>query len=126
MKLFICALVVLALIASFCVFGAVACAAIIDEMVDLLDTAAPQGSDVIPPQADTVSGALLEKWNAHFFCISMFLPHHHLDDVKVTMVTLDSYAQTDEYPDWRAAHEKLHEALTHLRGLLHANADNIL
>ena len=95
MKLFICALVVLALIASFCVFGAVACAAIIDEMVDLLDTAAPQGGDVIPPQADTVSGALLEKWNEHFFCISMFLPHHHLDDVKVTMVTLDSYAQTD-------------------------------
>ena len=43
MKLFICALMVLALIASFCVFGAVACAAIIDEMVDLLDTAAPQG-----------------------------------------------------------------------------------
>ena len=53
MKLFICALVVLALIASFCVFGAVACAALIDEMVDLLDTAAPQGGDVIPPQAES-------------------------------------------------------------------------
>lgn len=126
MKLFICALVVLALIASFCVFGAVACTAIIDEMVDLLDTAAPQRDAAVPAHADLVSGALLKKWNEHFFCISMFLPHHHLDDVKMAMVALDSYAQTDEYPDWLAAHEKLHESLTHLRGLLRANADNIL
>ena len=44
MKLFICALVVLALIASFCIFGAIACTAIIDEMVDLLNTAACTGS----------------------------------------------------------------------------------
>lgn len=126
MKLFICALVVLALIASFCIFGAIACTAIIDEMVDLLNTAAPQGDAAVPAHADRVSGALLQKWNEHFFCISMFLPHHHLDDVKNAMVALDSYAQTDEYPDWRAAHERLHEALTHLRGLLRANADNIL
>lgn len=126
MKLFICALVVLALIASFCIFGAIACTAIIDEMADLLDTAAPQGDAAVPANASAVSGALLQKWNEHFFCISMFLPHHHLDDVKNAMVTLDSYAQTDEYPDWLAAHERLHEALTHLRGLLRANADNIL
>lgn len=126
MKLFICALVVLALIASFCIFGAIACTAIIDEMVDLLNTAAPQGDAAVPAHADRVSDTLLQKWNEHFFCISMFLPHHHLDDVKNAMVALDSYAQTDEYPDWRAAHERLHEALTHLRGLLRANADNIL
>lgn len=126
MKLFICALVVLALIASFCVFGAVACTAAIDEMIDLLDTAAPQDGEAVPSDADTVSGALLQKWDAHFFCISMFLPHHRLDDVKNAMVALYSYAQTDTYPDWRAAHAKLHEALTHLRGLLRANADNIL
>lgn len=126
MKLFICALLVLALIASFCIFGAIACTAIIDEMVDLLNTAAPQGDAAVPAHADRVSDALLQKWNEHFFCISMFLPHHLLDDVKMAMVTLDSYAQTDEYPDWQAAHERLHEALTHLRGLLRANADNIL
>ena len=74
MKLFICALVVLALIASFCIFGAIACTAIIDEMVDLLDTAAPQGDAAVPAHADRVSDALLQKWNEHFFCISMFLP----------------------------------------------------
>ncbi len=126
MKLFVCALAVLALIAAFCVFGTAACTAIIDEMTNLLDTAAPQGGAAVPANAGAVSGALLERWNEHFFCISMLLPHHHLDDVKNAMVALDSYAQTDEYPDWRAAHERLHEALTHLRGLLRANADNIL
>ena len=118
MKLFVCALAVLALIAAFCVFGTAACTAFIDEMTDLLDTAAPQGGAAVPANAGAVSGALLERWNEHFFCISMLLPHHHLDDVKNAMVALDSYAQTDEYPDWRAAHERLHEALTHLRGLL--------
>ena len=126
MKLFVCALTVLALIAAFCLFGAVTCTKIIDDMVGLLDTAAPRGDAAIPPEASGVSAALLENWRQHFFCISMFLPHHHLDDVKTAMVTLNSYAQTDDYPAWLAAHERLHEALTHLRGLLHANADNIL
>ena len=126
MKLFVCALTALALITFFCLFGAFTCTKVIDEMVGILDEAAPQGDAAVPPHAARVSAALLEKWEQNFFCISMFLPHHHLDDVKTAMVTLNSYAQTDEYPDWLNAHERLHEALTHLRGLLRANADNIL
>ena len=125
MKLFICALTVLALIAAFCVFGAVACTASIDEMIELLDTAVPQNGS-IPSNAAAVGDALLQKWESDFFCISMFLPHHHLDEVKMAMVTLDSYAGAGEFAEWQEARGRLHEALTHLRGLLHASADNIL
>ena len=125
MKLFVCATVVLALIAAFCIFGGMACSAIIDDLLALLDTASAE-SDAIPPNAAEVSGALLERWEARYFWISMFLPHHHLDDVKERMVSLDSYAQTDEYAEWLEAHHQLHQSLTHIRGLLKADADNIL
>ena len=125
MKLFVCATVVLALIAAFCIFGGMACSAIIDDLLALLDTAAAE-SDVIPPNAAEVSSALLSRWEARYFWISMFLPHHHLDDVKEHMVSLDGYAQTDEYAEWLEAHRQLHQALTHIRGLLKADADNIL
>ena len=125
MKLFICAMVVLSLIAAFCIFGGMACSAIIDDLLALLDTASAE-SDVIPPNAAEVSSALLERWEARYFWISMFLPHHHLDDVKERMVSLDSYAQTDEYAEWLEAHHQLHQSLTHIRGLLKADADNIL
>ena len=83
-------------------------------------------SVAFPPNAAEVSGALLERWEARYFWISMFLPHHHLDDVKERMVSLDSYAQTDEYAEWLEAHHQLHQSLTHIRGLLKADADNIL
>ena len=125
MKLFVCAMVVLSLIAAFCIFGGMACSAIIDDLLALLDTASAE-SDAIPPNAAEVSGALLERWEARYFWISMFLPHHHLDDVKERMVSLDSYAQTDEYAEWLEAHHQLHQSLTHIRGLLKADADNIL
>ena len=125
MKLFVCATVVLALIAAFCIFGGMACDSIIQDLIDLLDTASAE-DDAIPPNAAEVSGKLLERWEERFFWISMFLPHHHLDDVKERMVSLDSYAQTDEYGNWLEAHRQLHQSLTHIQGLLKADADNIL
>lgn len=125
MKLFVCAMVVLSLIAAFCIFGGMACSTIIDDLLALLDTASAE-SDAIPSNAAEVSSALLSRWEARYFWISMFLPHHHLDDVKERMVSLDSYAQTDEYGNWREAHHQLHQSLTHIRGLLKADADNIL
>lgn len=125
MKLFVCAIVVLLLITAFCVFGGMECSAIIDDLLALLDTAAAEG-DFIPPNAAAVSSALLERWETRYFWISMLLPHHHLDDVKERMVSLDSFARTDDYDNWLEAHCLLRQSLTHIRGLLKADADNIL
>lgn len=125
MKLFVCATVVLALIAGLCIFGGMACTAVIDDLISMLD-AAPTENDAIPQNASAVSGALLNRWEERYFLISMFLPHHHLDDVKEHMISLDSYAHTDEYAEWLEARLRLRQSLTHIRGLLKADADNIL
>lgn len=125
MKLFVCALLVLALIASFCLWGAAVCTAAIDERIALLETAMPTAMQ-IPQNAEAVARALLTDWEQNSFLISMLLPHHYLDDVKSAMLSLCSYATAGEYAEWLDARTRLCETLRHLRGLLQANADNIL
>lgn len=125
MKLFVCAMLTITLIVSFSVCGAVVCTAAIDRWIELLNTALPTAAQ-IPPNAEAVGNALLTDWERHSFFISMLLPHHYLDDVKTAMLSLCSYAKASEYAEWLQAHARLNEALKHLRGLLQANADNIL
>ena len=60
------------------------------------------------------------------FLISMFLPHHHLDEVKEKLVSLVAYTKSDEYAEWQEAKMILEEEMQHIRGLIQVSADNIL
>lgn len=125
MKHFVIALLVLALIAGFCVWGTAASTAIVDEILGELHCA-PTDTDTVPENAREVSQNVLSLWEEKFFTISMFLPHEHLDEIKQKMVSLNSYASSSEAAEWREAHAILEEALYHLRNLIQANIDNIL
>lgn len=125
MKLFVSALLVLALIAGFCIWGTLASTAIVDEILGELHRA-PTDTDAVPANAHEISEKILSLWEEKFFTISMFLPHEHLDEIKQKMVSLNSYASGDEVAEWREAHAILEEALYHLKNLIQANIDNIL
>lgn len=125
MKLFIAALLTLALIAGVCIWGTTTSTHIIDDLLHELQNA-PADRGVIPDSASEVSEKILAIWEEKFFVISMFHPHEHLDEVKEAMIALRSYADLEEYTEWAKAHADLVEALLHLRGLLEANIDNIL
>ena len=125
MKLFVSALLVLALIAGFCIWGTLVSTAIVDEILGELHRA-PVDRDTVPANAHEVSEKILSIWKEKFFTISMFLPHEHLDEIKQKMVSLNSYASGNEVAEWKEAHAILEEALYHLKNLIQANIDNIL
>jgi len=124
MKLFIAALCTIIIIAAFCAIGTVKSIDIIDGLLTELQ-GLPQDGEV-PNNAKEVSEKLLTKWEDDFFIISILHPHQHLDEVKEKLINLDSYSGTDEYAEWKQAHASLEESLTHLKGLLEANLDNIM
>lgn len=125
MKFFIYALVIITLIGVLCAWGTIASTEKIDSLLSTLDKAAPYGESV-PANAAEVVETLSKKWKESSFLISMLLPHHHLDDVKEKLVTLQAYASTDEFAEWQDATLVLKEELLHIRGLLGVSADNVL
>lgn len=125
MKLFIMSIVTLAMIACLCTYGTVAGTKVIDDMINTLESS-ETGSDKVPPNAEQTSDSLLAKWEERSFMLSMFLPHHHLDNVKEKLVKLYAYANTDEFAEWKDATLVLKEELLHIRGLIGISADNIL
>lgn len=125
MKLFVTALLTLALIVGLCIWGTAASASIIDDLLSELHRV-PADSGNVPQNASEVSENILAIWEEKMFIISMFHPHEHLDEVKEKMIALQSYADAEEYAEWAEAHNNLEEALLHLRDLLAANVDNIL
>lgn len=125
MKLFIASICCLAIIITVTAVGTVASMRIIDDILVTLHRA-PTDAGRIPPEAKEISRSVMQMWEDDFFIISMFHPHQHLDEVKEKMVILKSYSDTDEYAEWKQAHESLAEALDHLKGLLKANTDNIM
>lgn len=125
MKLFVTALLTLALIAGLCIWGTAASTSIIDDLLSELHRV-PADDGNVPKNASEVSENILAMWEEKMFVISMFLPHEHLDEVKEKMIALQSYADAEEYAEWAEAHNNLEEALLHLRDLLAANIDNIM
>ena len=125
MKFFIYALVIIIIIGIICAWGTIASTKKIDSMLSTLDKAKPSG-EVVPENAIEVVKRLSNKWEEDEFIISMFLPHHHLDEVKEKLVALEAYANTDEFAEWRDATLVFKEELLHIRDLLGVSADNIL
>lgn len=125
MKFFIYALVIIIIIGIICAWGTIASTKKIDSMLSTLDKAKPSG-EVVPKNAIEVVENLSSKWEEDEFLISMFLPHHHLDEVKEKLVALEAYANTDEFAEWRDAMLVFKEELLHIRDLLGVSADNVL
>lgn len=125
MKLFIIAICVLVAVTVFCIIGGIKSTDVIDELLEKLHQL-PTDAGCVPQNAKEVAEDILSDWEEDFFIISIFHPHHHLDEVKEKMTNLLSYSGTDEYAEWRQAHASLEESLLHLKGLLEANADNVM
>ena len=125
MKLFVCALLIIALIVGGCAWGSAYVTGQLDEMLSLLQADIPT-DEHIPENAAAVSKALTAAWEKNHFLISMFLPHHHLDDIRENLAALSVLSEHGEFPDWTAAKRQTEEVLVHLRGLMQVSADNIL
>ncbi len=124
MKLFIASIITVILICGLCIYSTVMGTNAINGMLCELEAATPEGKKV-PENADEVCKRLQAKWEDSSFMLSMLLPHHHLDSAKEKIVSLNAYAVTDEFAEWNDATLALREELSHIRGLLKANADNI-
>ena len=124
MKLFVAALVILALITGMCIWGTIASVKTIDSLLSTLRT--DIGGTEIPKDAIANSKELLAAWERDFFLISMFLPHHHLDEIKEELTSFASYAESNEFAEWREAGKLAEESLLHIRGLMETSLDNIL
>ena len=125
MKFFIAAIVILALISTLCAWGTNESVKQIDAMLETLGEASPSEGR-IPPNSVEVAKKFDAEWEENMFLISMFLPHHHLDEVKEKLVSLKAYAKTEEFAEWQEAMHVLEEEMMHIRGLICVSADNVL
>ena len=125
MKFCIAAIVILALIGTLCAWGTNESVKRIDKMLDTLGEAESVGES-IPTNSVEVAKEFGMQWEENMFLISMFLPHHHLDEVKEKLVALEAYADTEEFAEWREAKFVLEEEMQHIRGLICVSADNVL
>ena len=125
MKLFVGALATIVLAGAICAFGTNESIKKIDEMLDTLNATESESGEV-PQDALSRAESFGKQWDENMFLISMFLPHHHLDEVKEKLVSLIAYAKTNEYAEWQEAAAVLEEEMQHIRGLIRVSADNIL
>lgn len=125
MKFFITSIAILLSIFALCAWGSHESVNRIDSMLDILSKA-NTADEIIPQNAADAAEEFSKEWESNMFLISMFLPHHHLDEVKEKLVSLAAYAHTEEFAEWQEALLILKEELTHIRGLISITADNIL
>ncbi len=125
MKFFIAALVIILLTGTVCAWGTNESVKRIDDMLITLDITEHEDGSV-PPDALERAEKFNMQWEENMFLISMFLPHHHLDEVKEKLVSLIAYTKSDEYAEWQEAKMILEEEMQHIRGLIQVSADNIL
>ena len=124
MKFFIGALIILILTGTVCAWGTHESISRIDDMLNTLDMAETANGEV-PPDALERAEKFEAQWEENMFLISMFLPHHHLDEVKEKLVSLIAYTKTDEFAEWQEAKMVLEEEMQHIRGLIRVSADNV-
>lgn len=125
MKFFVVSIVILLSVFILCAWGSHESVRRIDGMLEILNTA--QAIDErVPENAAKAADAFSEEWDDSMFLVSMLLPHHHLDEVNEKLVSLHSYANTEEFAEWHEALQVLKEELTHIRGLIKVTADNVL
>lgn len=125
MKFFIVSLVILSSVFILCAWGSHESVRRIDNMLETLSI--ESGTDgKIPENAAKAAEDFSKEWEDNMFLISMLLPHHHLDEVKEKLVSLQAYADTDEFAEWHEALVILREELTHIRDLIKVTADNVL
>ena len=125
MKFFIGALAIILVTGAICAWGTNESIQRIDDMLNTLDIAEAE-PNTVPKDALSRAEEFGAKWDKSMFLISMFLPHHHLDEVKEKLVSLIAYTRADEYAEWQEAKMILEEEMQHIRGLIRVSADNIL
>ena len=125
MKLFIAAILCLALLVGLCVFGTLVSLRSIGQMLDVL-AGTPDDGAAIPTEASAAAEKIKTIWEKSEFAISLVHPHGHLDEVEEKITDLCSFADADDYAAWHSAGESLKAALGHLHDLLTANLDNVM
>ena len=125
MKFFIASLAILLSALLLCAWGSHESIHRIDTMLQVLETL--EGIEQkVPASAVEAADEFSKQWEDNMFLISMLLPHHHLDEVTEKLVSLQSYAKTEEFAEWHEALAVLREEMTHIRGLIKVTADNVL